>query len=121
MKSTWNLEGKTCLITGVTQGIGRVAAQEIAKLGPTLVLVARDARRGAALVEELKAKSGNSNIELLVGDLSIQADIRRVAAEFLARHQRLHVLLNNAGAIFTKRELSADGYEMTLALNHLGY
>lgn len=121
MKSTWNLQGKTVLITGVTQGIGRVAAREIAKQKPTLVLVARDARRGAALVEELKTQSGNPHIELLVGDLSIQSDIRRIAAEFLARHKQLHVLLNNAGAIFTKRELSADGHELTFALNHLGY
>lgn len=121
MKSTWTLKGKTCLITGVTQGIGRVAASEIAKLGPTVVLVARDAQRGQALVEELKTSTGNSNIELLVGDLSVQADIRRVAAEFLARHKRLHVLLNNAGAVFTSRQLSKDGHEMTFALNHLGY
>lgn len=121
MKSTWNLTGKTVLITGVTQGIGRVAAKQIAQLGPTLVLVARDAQRGAALVDELKSSTGNQNIELLVGDLAVQADIRRVAAEFLARHKRLHVLLNNAGAVFTSRQLSKDGHEMTFALNHLGY
>lgn len=121
MKSTWNLTGKTVLITGVTQGIGRVAAKELARLGPTLVLVARDAQRGAALVSELKSSTGNQNIELLVGDLAVQADIRRIAAEFLARHKRLHVLLNNAGAVFTSRQLSKDGHEMTFALNHLGY
>jgi retinol dehydrogenase 12 len=121
MKSSWNLKGKTCLITGITQGIGRVAAKELARLGPKLVLVARDARRGAAFVDELKAQSGNQNIELLVGDLAVQADIRRIAAEFLARHDRLHVLLNNAGAMFTSRQLSKDGHEMTFALNHLGY
>lgn len=123
MKSAWNLQGKTVLITGVTQGIGRVAAREIAKLDPTakLVLVARDARRGNELVAKLKSSTGNQNIELLVGDLSVQADIRRIAAEFLARHDRLHVLLNNAGAMFTSRTLTADGHEMTFALNHLGY
>lgn len=127
MKSTWNLTGKTVLITGVTQGIGRVAARELAKSGtggqpgPTLVLVARDAQRGQALVDELKASTGNQNIELIVGDLAVQADIRRVAAEFLSRHKRLHVLLNNAGAMFTSRQLTKDGHEMTFALNHLGY
>jgi NAD(P)-dependent dehydrogenase (short-subunit alcohol dehydrogenase family) len=109
------------LITGVTQGIGKVAARELARLGPTLVLVARDAQRGAALVSELSAESGNPRIELLVGDLAVQADIRRIAAEFSARHQRLHVLLNNAGALFTSRQLTKDGYEQTFALNHLGY
>jgi NAD(P)-dependent dehydrogenase (short-subunit alcohol dehydrogenase family) len=123
MKSAWNLKAKTCLITGVTQGIGRVAARELASLSdkPRLVLVARDARRGQALVQEIKASSGNQDIELLVGDLSVQADIRRVASEFLARHERLHVLLNNAGAVFASRQLTADGHEMTFALNHLGY
>lgn len=123
MKSAWNLKDKTCLITGVTQGIGRVAARELARHGdkPRLVLVARDAKRGSELVEQLKSSSGNQNIELLVGDLSVQADIRRIASEFLSRHDRLHVLLNNAGAVFASRKESADGHEMTFALNHLGY
>lgn len=115
-----SLQGKTCLITGVTQGIGRVAAREIARLGPNMVLVARDRRRGAEVVEEVKA-AGSPQVELIVADLSSQAEVRRAAAEFLARHDRLHILVNNAGAVFGERKLSADGLEMTFALNHLGY
>lgn len=114
------LRDKVCLITGQTQGIGLAATQAIAKLGPKLVLVVRDAKRGRELVEELRAQ-GNPHVELLVGDLSVQADVRRIAAEFLSRHDRLHLLVNNAGAIFMQRQTSRDGLEMTFALNHLGY
>lgn len=121
MTNAWTLKDKVCLITGATLGLGRVTARELARLGPTLILVARDAERGAQLVDELKSSSGNQNIELLIANLSTLADIRRIAAEFKSRHQRLHVLLNNAGAIFKDRQISADGYEMTFALNHLGY
>jgi NAD(P)-dependent dehydrogenase (short-subunit alcohol dehydrogenase family) len=121
MGTTWSLKGKTCLITGATLGIGRITAQELARLGPTLVLCARDGQRGAAVVSEIKAASGNPNIELLVGDLSIQSDVRRVAAEFRQRHQQLHVLINNAGAMFNQRQLSVDGIEQTFALNHVAY
>lgn len=118
---SWTLEGKTCLITGATQGIGRVAARELARLGPRLLLVARDSKRGSELVDEIKKESGNPNIELYLADLSKQADIRRLAAEVLAKHSKLDLLLNNAGAMFTTRQLTADGYETTFALNHLGY
>lgn len=119
-KSAASLRGKTCLITGVTQGIGRVAAREIARHGPKMVLIARDAKRGQEVVEEVKA-AGSPQVELIVADLSSQAEVRRAAAEFKARHDKLHLLVNNAGAVFTERKLSADGLEMTLALNHLGY
>ena len=121
MAKTWTLEGKTCLITGATQGIGRVTARELAPLGPHLLIVARDKKRGAELVDELKKSSGNPNIELFIADLSIQADVRRLAAEVMAKHKQLHLLLNNAGALFTTRQLTPDGYETTFALNHLGY
>ena len=115
-----NLSGKTCLITGPTQGIGKAATLAIAKLGANLVLVVRDGQRGRDLADELRA-AGNPNVELIIADLSSQAEVRRAAAEFLARHDRLHLLINNAGAIFMDRKESVDGLEMTLALNHLGY
>jgi NAD(P)-dependent dehydrogenase (short-subunit alcohol dehydrogenase family) len=115
-----SLKGKTCLITGVTQGIGRVTAREIGRLGPNMVLIARDKQRGLEVVEEVKA-AGNPQVELIVADLSSQAEVRRAAAEFLSRHDRLHLLINNAGALFGERKLTVDGLEMTFALNHLGY
>lgn len=118
---TQPLKGKTCLITGITQGIGRAAALEIAKTGINLVLVARDAARGQEVVDEIKTQTGNHNVELLLGDLSKTADVRRIADEFKAKHPQLHLLVNNAGAVFTSRQTTADGFEMTFGLNHLSY
>ena len=117
----WSLEGRTCLITGFTQGIGRVTAQELANKGCRLLLVARDAGRGAALVDQLKSESKNPNIELFLADLSRMADVRKLATEVKSRTDRLDVLINNAGALFMSRQLSPDGFEMTFALNHLAY
>ncbi len=119
--NSWSLKGRTCLITGITQGIGRVTAQELAPTGCRLFLVARDANRGAALVDELKAQSKNPNIELLLADLSCMDEVRKLAADVKSRTDRLDVLINNAGALFMSRQLSHDGFEMTFALNHLAY
>jgi NAD(P)-dependent dehydrogenase (short-subunit alcohol dehydrogenase family) len=114
------MHDKICLVTGATSGIGRVTARELARMGGTVVAVARDRARGEAAVAEF-AEAGGRPAELLVGDLSVQADVRRVAAEFLRRHPRLDVLVNNAGAIHNERELTADGIERTFAVNHLAY
>lgn len=116
------LTGKVCLLTGATQGIGRAAAQALCRQGRglTLVLIARDPARGEQLAAELRAHH-RARVELLLGDLSAQAEVRRLAAAFRARHEQLHILINNAGAVFTRRQLSADGIELTWALNHLGY
>lgn len=119
--NSWSLNGRTCLITGITQGIGRVTAQELAPTGCRLLLVARDAHRGGALVAELKAQSKNPNIELLLADLSRMEDVRKLAADVKSCTDRLDVLINNAGALFMSRQLSPDGFEMTFALNHLAY
>jgi NAD(P)-dependent dehydrogenase (short-subunit alcohol dehydrogenase family) len=114
------MQGRVCLVTGATQGIGRETALGLARLGAEVHLVARDRARGEAVVAEVgRAAAGKAS--LLVADLASQASIRALAEEVKARLPRLHVLVNNAGAIFTARALSADGIEMTFALNHLGY
>jgi len=115
------MNDRIALITGATQGIGRVAALQIAPSFGTVVLVARDAKRGEETRAAVQAASPASKVELLLGDLSSLADVRRVAAEFRAAHDRLHLLVNNAGAIFTARETTVDGFERTFALNHLAY
>ncbi len=115
------MNDRIALITGATQGIGRVAALQIAPSFGTVVLVARDAKRGEETRAAVQAASPASKVELLLGDLSSLADVRRVAAEFRAAHERLHLLVNNAGAIFTARETTVDGFERTFALNHLAY
>jgi NAD(P)-dependent dehydrogenase (short-subunit alcohol dehydrogenase family) len=116
-----DLEGKVFLLTGATEGIGKAAGRVFAERGATLVLTARNREKGERLVAEWRTATGNERIELLVGDLSKLADVRAVAAAFRARHDRLDALMNNAGALFTSHQLTADGFEMTFALNHLSY
>lgn len=116
-----SMAGKTCLVTGATVGIGKVTARELARRGATVILVGRNRQRCEAVVETIRDVTGNPNVDFLVADLSSQADIRRLAGEFRERHDRLHVLTNNAGALFALRHESVDGIEMTLALNHLNY
>lgn len=116
-----DLSGKVCLVTGATSGLGRAAAEAIAACGPTLYIVGRDEARTARVADEIAAATGNDRIEVLIGDLAIQHDIHRVAGEFLATRRPLHVLFNNAGVFMLQREETADGFEMTFAVNHLAY
>ncbi len=116
-----DLRGKTVLITGANQGIGKAAAIALRSLGADLVLVCRSPDKARAAVADIQAAPGAGKVELLLGDLSVQADVRRVAAEFLATHTRLDVLLNNAGVLATSRRVTADGLEGTFATNHLAY
>jgi NAD(P)-dependent dehydrogenase (short-subunit alcohol dehydrogenase family) len=115
------MEGKICLITGGTNGIGKSTAQELARLGAMVVIVGRNAQKTSRVVGEIRAASGNNNVDSLLADLSSQQEVRRIADEFKSRYSQLHVLLNNAGGTFTTRQLSVDGIEMTFALNHLAY
>lgn len=116
-----NIEGKTCLITGATAGIGLATAQVLAARGGHMVLVGRNEEKCRTTAEQLRTEMSNPDISYLVADLSQQAEIRRLAEEVKQTYPRLDVLLNNAGAVFTSRQESADGIEMTLALNHLNY
>ena len=115
------MAGKTVLVTGATAGIGQVAARELARRGAKVVVVGRSRERCESTVEAIRRETGNAQVESIVADLSSQAEVRRLAREFHDRHARLDVLVNNAGAMFTKRRESVDGIEMTFALNHLGY
>ena len=115
------MNGKICLITGANAGIGKVTALALARKGATVVMVCRDRTRGEAACADIKQLSGNPNVELLLADLSSQAQIRTLAAEFKSRHERLDVLLNNAGLYMATRTLTADSIETTFAVNHLAY
>jgi NAD(P)-dependent dehydrogenase (short-subunit alcohol dehydrogenase family) len=108
------------LVTGATSGIGRVACLACAATGATVVFVGRNAAKCKDLLSEIEA-AGNNHCEYIVADLSIQAQVRGVAEQFLAKHDRLDLLLNNAGALFTDRGETQDGIEQTWALNHLAY
>ena len=114
------LSGRVALVTGATNGIGRVTAREFARRGARTLIVARDPGRGEAVVREIRDATG-ATVEVLVADLSSREDVARLAGEARERTGRLDLLVNNAGAIFAERRVSADGVEMTLALNHLAY
>ena len=115
------LRDKVCLVTGATGGIGEIAARALAVEGAKVVIVGRSQAKAEATVEKIKRQTGNQNVEYLLADLSSQAEVRRLAAEFQAKYDRLHVLINNAGAINLERQETVDGIEQTFALNHLAY
>ncbi|MCY4147719.1 MAG: SDR family oxidoreductase [Chloroflexi bacterium] len=115
------MQGKRTLITGATDGIGKQAALAIAGMGAAVTLVGRNEAKTRAVCGELQSQTGNADIDWLLGDLSSMAEVRSVADEFRARHDRLDVLLNNAGASFSSYAESVDGIEMTFALNHFSY
>jgi NAD(P)-dependent dehydrogenase (short-subunit alcohol dehydrogenase family) len=113
------MRGKTVLITGGTSGIGKATAVALAAMGANVVVVGRNPERGEAALEEIKAQSHNGSVELMLADLSVQNEVRRLAREFLERYDRLDVLANNAGLVQSKRTETPDGIETTLAINHL--
>lgn len=115
------LSGKEIVVTGGTDGIGKVAAAALAKAGASVTIVGRDAAKGETVARELKALAGHDRVAFVQGDLSAQKGVRKAATALNARLKRIDVLLNNAGAFFQRRELSEDGIERTFALNHLGY
>ena len=115
------MRGKLCMVTGATSGVGKVTAQVLAQAGAEVVVVGRNREKSEATVDRIKQQTGNPAVEYMLADLSSQAAIRQLAETFKRQHERLDVLVNNAGAFFLWRQESVDGIEMTLALNHLGY
>ena len=116
-----DLENKFILITGATSGIGKAAATEFAKRGAKLTIIGRSREKTEQVLAELQNVSGNQNIGFLLCDLSRMADVKRAADEYKAKHNRLDVLVNNAGATLKSPVMGTDGIELTFALNHLAY
>ena len=116
-----NRNEKVCIVTGSTSGIGLVTAKELAKMGATTVVVARDEQRGKAALDEVIEYSGNDNVDLLMCDFSSQASIVEFTEKFRRKHDRLDILVNNAGLMSHKRAVTSSGIELTFAVNHLGY
>jgi NAD(P)-dependent dehydrogenase (short-subunit alcohol dehydrogenase family) len=109
----------TVILTGATRGIGRAAAIGLAAQGAELGLVGRDPARVRATAEEARATAGGAPVHEHVADLAQMGEVRRLAAELLEAYPRIDVLANNAGAMFTSRHVTPDGFEQTFALNHL--
>jgi retinol dehydrogenase-12 len=119
--SSLTMQGKVCLLTGATSGIGLVTARELARQGARVLLVGRDPAKSARTVEQIRAQTGNREVEWLLADLSSQPQIRELARHVRERSARLDVLINNAGGMWLTRQLTVDGLEMTFAVNHLAY
>jgi NAD(P)-dependent dehydrogenase (short-subunit alcohol dehydrogenase family) len=115
------LTGQACLVTGATGGIGLETARALAKRGATVIAHGRNEARSQAAVADIQASTGNEHVAPLVADLSDLAQVRRMAADLKARYPRLDLLVNNAGAFYMRRQESADGYELTLAVNYLSH
>lgn len=116
-----DLEGRTAVVTGATTGIGKEAARALAARGADVILVARDEAKARATKDELERTIPGAQVDWVRCDLASLASIREAAGELRARRERISVLLNNAGALHTTRQQSADGYELTFAVNHLAY
>lgn len=116
-----SLEGKEIVVTGATDGIGKVTARELAKMGATVTILGRNPEKAQQVVKELRLAAGHDRIGFVRVDLSSQKSIRGAAETLKARLKRLDVLINNAGAMYNRRTLTEDGIEATFALNHLGY
>src|SRR3989304_6449907 len=115
------MQGRVCLVTGATAGVGGVRARELARMGATVVGVSRNPVKCAAVGERVKTETGNPRVEFFSADLSSQAQVSWLAEAFKRKYDRLDVLVNNAGADYLTRQECVDGIELTFALNHLGY
>jgi retinol dehydrogenase 12 len=110
---------RVCLVTGATSGIGRATAQALAGMGASVVILARHPADLEAVAAKIQASTGNHDVSGLPADLASLASVRQAADRFLAGHGRLHVPINNAGVLLNHRSVTADGFEMTFAVNHL--
>ncbi len=120
-ESKKDMSGSVSMITGGNSGIGKATALGLAKMGSSVVIVSRDKDKGEAALIELRGKSGNRNLDVMVADMSSQDSVRELAHDFQSKYKKLHVLINNAGTVLPQRVVTADGLEATLATNHLGH
>jgi retinol dehydrogenase 12 len=116
---TEDMAGRVCLVTGATSGIGEATARALAGMGARVIVHGRDVARCERTVDAIREQSGNPNVEAVVADFASLGSVRELAAEMHQRTDCLHVLINNAGAMYPERRESVDGIELTLAVNHL--
>ena len=117
--ATGTMQGRVCLETGSSSGIGKVTARELASMGARVVMLCRNRAKGEAVQTEIKEASGNAQVDLIVADLSELSQVRRAAVTFHQHYSQLHVLINNAGGMNIERKVTSDGLEATFATNYL--
>ena len=120
MAENGRLQNKIVMVTGATSGIGEITAHNLANMGASLTIVARNEEKAKATQASIQQQTGNQP-DILIADLSVQSQIRQLVADFQEKHDHLDVLVNNAGVFNLSRTESADGFEMTWATNHLNY
>jgi NAD(P)-dependent dehydrogenase (short-subunit alcohol dehydrogenase family) len=113
------IEGKTCVVTGASSGIGKASAEQLASMGANVVMVCRSPEKGDRAKAEVERKSGSKSVELMHADLASLASVRTFAQEYFQNHDSLDVLLNNAGVARPLRSLTVDGFETTFQVNYL--
>lgn len=113
------MKDKVCIVTGSNSGIGKETALALAEMGATVVMVVRNKELGEAALAEIIAETGSNTIDLMICDLSSMNTIRDFATAFKGKYDRLDVLINNAGAVISDRQITDDGFERTLAVNYL--
>lgn len=113
------MKGKTVVVTGASSGIGLETSLGLEKLGARVVMVARDKKRGQDGVDYVVSKSGSKSVDLMLADFSALKNVRKLAADIRKKYKKIDVLINNAGGVFGKRSLTADGFEWTFGVNHL--
>jgi len=118
---TNNRDGKICLVTGTTAGIGKVTARELARMRTKVIMLCRDRGKGESVKAEIKGLYRDAEVDLIVADLSSLSEVRRAADEFKSKYSRLDILINNAGGVNQKRRVTSDGLEATFVTNYLSH
>lgn len=119
--SSLDLRGKTIVVTGGSDGVGRAAIMQLVRAGAQTVMVGRNEEKTRAAAASIMSLTGRRAVDVEIADLSLQEEVRALADRLKARHERIHVLMNNAGALFMDRRETREGFERTFALNHLAY
>jgi NAD(P)-dependent dehydrogenase (short-subunit alcohol dehydrogenase family) len=114
------MDGRTVVVTGGNSGVGKATATALAAAGARTVITARNRARGEEAVADIRRASGSDQVDLVVFDLADLASVGEGAATLLDRYEHIHVLINNAGLVLSDRAVTADGFEATFAINHLG-
>ncbi|MFW9909674.1 MAG: SDR family oxidoreductase [Candidatus Thorarchaeota archaeon] len=115
-----HMHGKICIVTGSNSGIGKETALALAEMGATVVMAVRSLERGQAALDEMLHETKEFHIELMQCDVASRASIEKFVSEFTRKYDSLNVLVNNAGAVFSERQVTEDGFERTLAVNYIG-